>query len=246
MRRKNAMKTTTKTTTLVCAIACTLGAGASCRSNSEGATPASDRVAAPTSDDFTRGMHEYLDRRGDLCVGRPRWPIDVPEGERFGADAGQLPVLERLGVVTSTVISERQGGVATPFQVRRYRLTAEGRAHYLDRQTRLPASLEDSRAGVHADFCVLKLSLGKVTKWEMEKGAKPPAATVSYTYGVDAPAWVRDPAFQRAFPAVAHLVAGAGAAELVERFTLAPGGWTANQLLPRAEPAGSPPQAAAP
>jgi hypothetical protein len=130
--------------------------------------------------------------------------------------------------------------------MRRYRLTAEGRAHYLDRQTRLPAPTEDPRVAAHADFCVLRLSLSKVTKWEMEQGANPPAAAVSYTYDVEAPAWVRDPAFKKAFPAVGRLVSGAGTAELVEGFTLAPGGWTAKELLPRGELPASPPQAAVP
>jgi len=31
----------------------------------------------PTRADFTRGMQAYLEQRGDLCLGRPRWPIDV-------------------------------------------------------------------------------------------------------------------------------------------------------------------------
>jgi hypothetical protein len=47
------------------------------------------------------------------------------------------------------------------------------------------------------------------------------------------------------FPAVARLLAGDGKAELVEGFTLAPGGWIANELLPRA-PAATGTQAAAP
>ncbi|HVU51287.1 MAG TPA: hypothetical protein VHL80_11405 [Polyangia bacterium] len=194
---------------------------------------AAERTPAPaaTADTFTRAVQAYLDRRGDLCVGRPTWPIDVPEGARLGPDVVQLPVLERLGVVTSTVLPERRAGVATPFNLRRYRLTAEGRKRYIDRETRLPVAPEDPPAGARADFCVLSLALGKVTRWEVQPGATP-TATVSYTYTVDAPAWVRDPGFQRVFPAVARLVAGAGTAELVEGFTLAPAGWTANELLP--------------
>jgi hypothetical protein len=209
------------------------------------AAPGAEAAGAPTAAEFTRGVQEYLDRRGDLCVGRPRWPIDVPEGARSGPDAVQLPVLERLGVVTSTVLAERRDGVATPFNVRRYRLTTTGRAHYIDRQTRLPASLEDPRADEHADFCVLKLALDKVTKWQVQAGGAE-AALVSYTYRVDAPPWVRDPSFQKVFPAVTRLVAGERGAELVEGFTRTPDGWTANELLPRSGTAPSQPQAAAP
>jgi hypothetical protein len=201
-----------------------------CRANTDAAVAAAPPEA--TAADFTRGMQAWVERRGDLCVGRPSWPVDVPEGARLGPDPVQLPVLEHLGVVTSTVLPERRDGVATPFNLRRYRLTAEGRKHYIDRATRLAVSPEDPGAAAHADLCVLRLTLGQVTKWEVQLGPTP-TATVSYTYGVDAPAWVRDPSFKRAFPAIARLVAGAGTAELVEGFTRGPAGWTANELLPK-------------
>jgi hypothetical protein len=196
---------------------------------------------------FTRGMRAYLERRGDLCVGRPSWPIDVDT--RAGAaapnDALQLPVLERLGLATSTVLPVRVAGQATPFEARRYRLTAEGRAHYLDRRTRQPVSPDEPDVGRHADLCVLSLGLAKVERWEVQKDARPPTALVSYTYTVEAPAWASDAGFEKVFPAVARVRRGAGTAQLVEGFTLGPDGWTANELLPAA-PAARPaaPQAA--
>src|SRR5579871_4046556 len=73
-----------------------------------------------------RGLQAYLERRGDLCVGHPRWPIDVPPDAQGTADAIQLPVLEQLGLVSSKVIQVRQDGAATPFQARRYQLTSAG------------------------------------------------------------------------------------------------------------------------
>jgi hypothetical protein len=199
----------------------------------------------PTRADLTGGMQAYLEQRGDLCLGRPRWPIDVldrggPDGAR---DALQLPVLERLGLVTSAVLPERVDGVASPFNLRRYRLTASGRKHYIDRETRLPTSPDDPAAAARADFCVVKLTLGDVAGWEVQRGA-PPSALVSYTYRAEAPPWTRDAGFQKVFPAVARLVGGAGTAQLVEGFTLTPGGWRANELLPR--PAAPQAQAAAP
>jgi hypothetical protein len=202
-----------------CASACRSKAGG----GGAGAEPRREADAAI----FTRGVEEYLERRGDLCLGLRSWPIDVPADSKLVKDVVQLAVLERLGVLTSTVLAERRNGVATPFNLRRYRLAAEGRAHYLDRETRLPTSPDDPGAAARADFCVVKLTLGKVTKWELEKDT----ALVSYTYAVEAPAWVRDAGFQKAFPAVARLVAGAGGAELVEGFTLTPSGWTANELV---------------
>jgi hypothetical protein len=183
---------------------------------------------------FERGVRDYLERRGDLCVGHPRWPIDVPLDAQGTANAIQLPVLEQLGLVTSTVIEVRVDGAATPFHARRYRLTGDGRRLYLDRETRLPAAPDDTRAPERADLCFAKLTLDRVTRWELQKSGPSSTALVSYTYHAEAAAPVRDPRLGQVFPAVARLLAGDGKAELVEGFTLTPGGWTANELLPRA------------
>jgi hypothetical protein len=207
--------------------------------------PKIDAKTDPTRAAFERGVQAYLARRGDLCVGRPRWPIDVPVGAEGTADAVQLPVLAELGLVTSAVIDTRVGGAATPFQARRYRLTSAGHRLYLDRDTRRPAAPDDARAPERADLCVATLTLDKVTRWEIQKDGPAPTALVSYTYHADAPAVARDPRFGRVFPAVARLLSGDGKAELVEGFTLTPGGWTANELLPR-EAAATGAQAVAP
>jgi hypothetical protein len=221
-----------KHTTLRCLLLLTLAVA--CRAKVD-----PDRAA------FERGMQAYLDRRGDLCVGRPRWPIDVLPGAEGTADAIQLPVLEQLGLVTSTVIQVRDAGIATPFQARRYRLTSAGHRLYLDRETRLPASPDDARAPQRADLCLAKLTLDKVTHWQIQKDGAASTALVSYTYHAEAPAVARDPRLGRVFPAVARVLGGAGQAELVEGFTLTPAGWTANELLPRS-PAAAGVQAAAP
>jgi hypothetical protein len=204
-------------------LACGLAVAAACRTKSD-----------PTRAAFERGLQAYLARRGDLCVGRPRWPVDVPAGAEGTADAVQLPVLEQLGLVKSAVINVRVDGAATPFQARRYRLTSAGHQLYLDRDTRLPAAPDDTRAPERADLCFAKLTLDKVTRWEIQKEGPAPTALVSYTYHADAPAVARDPRFASVFPAVARVLAGDGKAELVEGFTLTSSGWTANELLPRA------------
>ena len=48
---------------------------------------------------FTRAMNTYLEKRGDLCLAKSSWPIDVTQHEiDIGArNAVQMPVLERLG-----------------------------------------------------------------------------------------------------------------------------------------------------
>ena len=200
----------------------------------------------PTRAAFASGLQAYLARRGDLCVGRPRWPIDVPAGTEGTNDAIQLPVLEQLGLVTSTVIDLRVGGAATPFRARRYRLTSAGHRLYLDRDTGQPASPDDARAPERADLCFAKVTLNKLTRWELQKEGPTTTALVSYTYHADSPALARDPRFGHVFPAVARLLAGDGKAELVEGFTLTPSGWTANELLPHAAGATTGAQAVAP
>ena len=204
------------------ALACALTAAAACRAKID-----------PTRAAFERGLQAYLARRGNLCVGRPRWPIDVPAGTEGTADTVQLPVLEQLGLVTSTVIQVRSGGVATPFQARRYRLTSAGRRLYLDRDTGQPTAPDDARAPERADLCFATLTLDQVARWEIQKEGPATTALVSYTYHADAPAVARDPRLGRVFPAVARLLAGDGKAELVEGFTLTSSGWTANELLQR-------------
>ncbi|HVX96597.1 MAG TPA: hypothetical protein VHK47_16900 [Polyangia bacterium] len=209
-------------TTIAALLLSFVGAAAGCRTNAE-----------KTREAFTRGMEAYLAKRGDLCVGRPSWPIDVADEDAAsrGPDAVQLPILERLGVVTSTALPARVGGAATPFGMRRYRLTVEGRKHYLERATRTPLPPDAPDAASRADLCVARLGLARVERWELHAGATP-TAVVSYTYTVEAPPWTSDAAFQRAFPAVARVLRGASTAQLVERFTQTPEGWVADELLP--------------
>jgi len=207
-------------------LACALTVAAACRAKTESKTD-------PTRAAFEHGLQAYLARHGDLCVGRPRWPIDVPAGTEGTADTVQLPVLEQLGLVTSTVIQVRSGGVATPFQARRYRLTSAGHQLYLDRDTGRPAAPDDARAPERADLCFATVTLDKVARWEIQKEGPATTALVSYTYHAAAPAVARDPRLGRVFPAVARLLSGDGKAELVEGFTLTSSGWTANELLPR-------------
>ena len=189
-----------------------------------------------TRANFERGMQAYLAQRGDLCIGWSRWPIDVTDHAIAvgAADAVQLPVLERLGIVTSTVLPVRVGGRATPFNVRRYRLTTKGGERYMERATHVLVVPDDPTAASRADFCVAKLSLAKVESWDVQKSPTATTATVNYTYTVEAPAWTADAGFRKVFPAVARVLGGAGTAQLVEGFTLTGAGWTANELLPNA------------
>lgn len=190
---------------------------------------ACDDARLPSEAHFTAGMHAYLARRGELCVGKPAWPIDVTKTEMTtgSRDAVQMPVLERLGLVIGTdavaEITTEDGPVKT--DVRRYTLTAEGRRYYLPRDAR-PGRLASY------DFCAARLTLDKVVGWDAPaKTVVGSTATVEYTYHVEPARWMSDPEAMRAFPMVARVVGGAGKDRLKERFSLTDKGWVAADLL---------------
>jgi len=184
---------------------------------------------------LTKGIEAYLAQRGDLCIGRQEWPVDVAAGDRASRtrDAIQMPVLERLGVVAGHKITVRTTGdddKPVDTAITRYELTERGRQSYIDRRTRRPVP-PGGRGGAPADLCVVRVSLDKVASWETPPADRPPAsAVVSYTYKVDVVPWMRDPEALRVFPAIARLIAGAGKAELKEGLVLTSTGWVANDL----------------
>ncbi|HXJ23794.1 MAG TPA: hypothetical protein VMT03_26595 [Polyangia bacterium] len=217
------MPTAASMTKTFCLAALALAAGA-CRS----------RAKAPDATDYTRAMNAYLQKRGDLCIARADWPVDVTPGDvaEGTRDAVQMPVLEKLKLVESAPVPQAPG-------VTRYRLTALGKQQYIDRETRRPVSPDGPRQGM-ADFCVARLSLDQIKHVELHQVPNvPPHAVITYTYDVAAPDWTRDPAARRVFPAVDRVVSGAHTASLREELTLTPDGWVANELLPAAGASGA-------
>lgn len=179
-------------------------------------------------DSFTAAVSDYLDKRGDLCLGKYDWPIEVSaqEIQLGGRNAVQLPVLEKLGIVRSTDVStdDHAQPAAAPLAARRYELTETGKKFYLKRA--------GAAGGEHpADFCAAKLSLDKIVSWEVHENGAHSEAVVTYTYRVDAAPWAKDADAQRVFPAVARVLNGAGKAQLREAFTLTGQGWAAKDSL---------------
>jgi hypothetical protein len=215
-------------------------AGAACaKKNAEHPPGGVDAPKADvTRESFRAGLEEYLHMRGDLCVDKPRWPIDVTEldQQQGTRDARQLPVLARLGVVSARVVSVRSKDDprAAPSVVTRYDLTALGRQSFIDRRTRRQVNPNDEDA--QPDFCMARLSPARIVSWELRPDDKAPtSAKVSYTYEVEAPAWANDPEVERVFPAVGRVIRGARQAQLTEGFTLTSTGWVADELVARSE-----------
>jgi hypothetical protein len=187
---------------------------------------ACDGRSEANRDSFTAAVNGYLNKRGDLCLGKYDWPIEVSalEFQTGGRNAVQLPVLEKLGVVRSTAVSadDHPQAAAGPLVVRRYELTETGKKYYLKREG----------AREHpADFCAAKLSLDKVVSWEVHENGAQSTAVVTYTYRVDAAPWAQDADAQRVFPAVARVLGGAGKAQLREAFTRTGQGWAAKDSV---------------
>ena len=194
------------------------------------------RTSGPTAEVFTAAMNDYLARRGDLCLGKPVWPIDVTQHEvDVGArNALQMPVLEKLGLVTSTVteITVDDEGALHPMKVRRFALTDAGLKYYLARDAGRQTVKTSASAAPRGDFCAARLSLDHVVGWSLSKNASgaQQQAVVTYAYRIDAAPWAQDAQIQKVFPEVAKVVRGAGTAQLQETFTLTGAGWVAVDL----------------
>jgi hypothetical protein len=189
------------------------------------------KTTEPNRGALTAAVKEYLRSRGDLCVGKFAWPIDVSESDRQlpTNDAVQMPVLEQLGLVVSSIVADehQETGAKEGGPVKRYELTEKGRKFYLKRQ--MTSIGPGDQPVVHSgDFCVAKLSLNKIVRWEPPETVDGhEQTTVSYTYRIAAPDWTRDPEIQRVFPRVDMLVRGAGTMQLKETFRRTNGAWVA-------------------
>lgn len=210
-----------------------LSTAASCALVAAAATLAGcGRPAEPTAADVGAAMSAYLAQRGDLCLAKAQWPIDVTEREiRAGArNALQMPVLERLGLASSTVAEvdvKDDNEVSHHMKVRRYALTESGKQFYVMREQLRPDGGKETRG----DFCAARLSLDKVVHWELGGEGKERHAIVSYTYQVKAAPWTGDAELQKVFPVVAQVIRGAGSAQLQETFKKTGTGWVAVDLL---------------
>jgi hypothetical protein len=182
------------------------------------------RNDSPDTAALDAALHTYLAKRGDLCLAKNTWPIDLTQHEiDSGArNALQLPVLERLGLARSEVaeVDVNDEGTLHHMKVRRYALTDAGRKFYITRG-------DGARGG---DFCAARLSLDRIVGWELHGSGAQRRAVVTYTYRVDAAPWTKDAEVQKVFPMVAGVIRGAGTAQLQETFARGDAGWIAVDL----------------
>jgi hypothetical protein len=182
-----------------------------------------------------KAMNGYFEKRGDLCLAKSEWPIDVaPDEARAGSrNALQMPALERLGLVeSSAAVVERDDGKLTRVKVTRYLLTALGNQYYLARAPHKYPST-NRFASVGHDLCAARLSLDKIVGWAPaanQPAGMSPEVVVTYTYKVAPAPWTADPGVRQVFPVVANIVTGAGVLQLQETLVLADGRWEAKDI----------------
>ena len=185
-------------------------------------------------ENLTIAMQTYLAKRGDLCLAKNVWPIDVSQKEidAGGRNAIQMPILEKMGLVKYSIatVTASEDGKSAEIKVRRYELSDEGKKYYLNKEMRSLKSDGDIKIQ-QGDLCAAKLSLDKIIGWDTPKtttGEK--MAIVNYTYHIDAAPWTKDIDVQHVFPMVDRIVKGAGTMQLQESFKLTPQGWVAVDL----------------
>lgn len=196
-----------------------------------------DRTQDASNENFTGTINDFLAKRGHLCVAKYNWPIYVTTDDQAAGsrDALQMPVLEKLGLVTaSNVVVERkdENGNRISANARQYDLTAAGQKYYLH----IPEVVATSTTRVThpADFCAATLTLDKVVGWEKPITQNGQTVTsVLYTYKIDPAPWANDPTVRHVFPMVARVIEGAGTMQLREGVHLTPRGWVADEVFQR-------------
>lgn len=182
--------------------------------------------AAPTRENFKTALDLHLAEHGDICLAMFDWPLDLTPAEA-GANARhavQLPVFEKLGLASSSVVEVPKSEDNPQGVVKRYTLTDEGRKYY-------KAHAYTSRNGTEHpnDFCIAHIKPDKVMSWEVDKhDPQHPSAVVSYTYQIDPAPWMKDADAQRVLPMIVRVINGAGGGlQLRQGFTLGEHGWVA-------------------
>jgi hypothetical protein len=177
---------------------------------------------------FGAAMTAYLAKKGELCLGLYDWTVGVGSMDRHSVRAGQLAALERAGLVQAREAEVEEklllGGVLKR-RILRYEPTAEGRKFYREREVLV---LGPAKA-LRGDLCYGQRVLNRIVRWDQPISlGEYKEVSLTYTYRVDQLAeWATNPEVQRAFPAVAQEVSGAGKSERRHALKLTNQGWEA-------------------
>lgn len=193
---------------------------------------------------FGAAVGQYLDKKGEMCLGLRKWPVDISQMDvrmqsaMPNGPAGQMAALEAVGLakgedieVPATSMFDGKPLGNLKFKVRRYALTAAAKPFEQAIEVE-SIDLGGRTKEMQMDLCWGKKVLDKVVKWEGPiKFGDYQAADIRYTYDIDGLAeWAKKPAFQVAFPYVGQIIEGAGKQELQQGVELTSEGWEAKGL----------------
>ena len=189
-------------------------------------------AANPDQTPLRKALEKHLSKEGNVCLGKFDWPIDVSEQDFKLAtrDARQMPVLEKLGLVSSSDASVQRvrDEVQETVAVKRYQLTDAGRKFYIDKDE-MTEGVGGGMVEHHKDFCAVKLRLDKIIRADETTATdNTKQATLTYTYRVvTAASWIHDPEAQKVFPMIDRVIKGERNMELEQRMRLGKDGWVA-------------------
>ncbi len=194
-------------------------------------TASSSEYLEPNESLLSDALASRLEQRGDFCLGKFEWPIDVSLEDDTAKtnDAIQMPALEKAGLVSSTneQVTSKEGETETHLTVKRYVLSDTGKKFYLERESTTTTS-SGIKVLHHGDLCPAKLSLSKIVKWEKPfKSGENWETTARYTYKVKAADWANDPDIQKVFPLLSRIIHGEGNMQLQQRFRFSGQAWIA-------------------
>ncbi len=192
-----------------------------------------ESLSDPNKDTLAKAMSKHLTERGDFCLGKFNWPIEVSDkdAEKPTRESVQMPVLQKLGLVASsdTIIKVKieDSDVEETLPGKRYDLTESGKKYYLQKEL-LSAGSAGEKIVHRGDFCAGKLSLDKIVKWDQPTLVGDNyETTVTYTYKMASAEWTKDPEVQRVFPMLDRLIKGQNKMLLQQHFRLIGKSWAA-------------------
>ncbi|MGJ7605081.1 hypothetical protein ACSFA7_12110 [Variovorax sp. LT1R20] len=186
-----------------------------------------EQARLPSQGNFTATTNDYLAQRGHVCLAKYDWPITVAAGSRE-PDAQQMPVLEKLGLVTGKD-AVSNGAAAGAVPAREYALTDAGRKHYLQ----VPVVIRTTTENIThpADFCAATLSLDRLIGWDPPQTRDGRTATsLLFTYRIAPEPWAATPEAQQAFPLLARAIQREGTMQMRLGVHLTQRGWVADEL----------------
>ena len=199
-----------------------------------------EQARLPSQDNFTATTNDYLAQRGHVCLAKYSWPITVAAGSHE-PDAQQMPVLEKLGLVTGKDVvvtpksAESAAGnpgaqpPAATASAREYALTDAGRKYYLQ----VPVVIRTTTQTVThpADFCAATLSLDRLIGWDPPQTRDGRTATsLLFTYRITPDPWARTPEVLQVFPLLARAIQREGTMQVRLGVHLTQRGWVADEL----------------